>query len=207
MVLLWQRSKQSAPSPPPVLQILRPLCRENIPFPCFSFLRHVELFLEFLFLASLSTLSILYCSTLFSLSNILNMPTYPAQLICRPANLFSAPSNLLEKDSALFSIAETICEESSLSCIKSCSAALLVSHLIYQSSPTQDLQEWIQFPLLEAAGLLGWCWKFVFKHDENRSPAYPVLKCHLSNHKKFPKESQQSSQRAVTACSDCLSLP
>lgn len=135
------------------------------------------------------------------------MPTYPAQLICRPANLFSAPSNLLEKDSALFSIAETICEESSLSCIKSCSAALLVSHLIYQSSPTQDLQEWIQFPLLEAATLLGWCWKFVFRHNENRSPAYPVLKCHLSNHKKFPKDSQQSSQRAVTACSDCLSLP
>lgn len=100
MVLLWQTSNKPAPSPPPVLQVLRPLCRTNIPFPCFGFFRHAELFLEILFLASLSTLSILHCSTLFSLNDILNMPTYPAQLICRPANLLSAPSNLLEKDSA-----------------------------------------------------------------------------------------------------------
>lgn len=147
MVLLWRRSKQSAASPPPALQLLRPPCRENTLFPCFVFFRWVEPFLEFSFLASLSTLSILYCSTLFSLSNIFNMPTYPAQLICRPANLFSAPSNLLEKGSALFSIAETVCEESSLSCIKSCSAALLVARLIC-GSPTQDLREWIQLPFL-----------------------------------------------------------
>lgn len=98
MVFLWHRSKKPAPSAPPELQVLRPLCRANIPCTCFRFLRHAELFLEILFLASLSALSILYFSTLFSLNNILKVPIYPAQLICSPANLFPAPSNLLEKD-------------------------------------------------------------------------------------------------------------
>lgn len=37
MVLLWQRSKKPAPSPPPVLQVFSPLCRANIPFSLFWF--------------------------------------------------------------------------------------------------------------------------------------------------------------------------
>lgn len=62
------------------------------------------------------------------------MPTYPPQLICRPANLFSAPSNLWAKGFALCSIAETGCEESRLSCPKPCSAAPLASHLTRRSA-------------------------------------------------------------------------